>query len=370
MISKIKNFIAKETVLCVAAVCAILTMFIIPPSKEYLHYIDFRVLCLLLCLMAVVAGMKSVKVFDWLTYQLLSRIKSGRVLGLTLVILPFFCSMFVTNDVALIIFIPFTLMLLDQLNCKQCIIPVTVFQTIAANLGSMATPVGNPQNLFLYAFYNIGIGEFFSVTLPITLVSLILLAIVSFFLMPKELPKQQLETAKISSNKHLLIYVVLFILCLLTVFRVIPYIITTIITVVFLLIIDRKLLKEIDYMLLLTFVCFFIVSENLGQIEIVRETLQKLLQSNTMLTAAGTSQIISNVPAAVVLSGFTDQWSQMLAGVNIGGLGTPIASLASLITIKFYMRWPNSKTSRFMGYFMLCNIICLIVLILFASFII
>ena len=367
MLTKIKNFIAKETVLCVAAVCALLTMFIIPPSLAYIHYIDFRVLCLLLCLMAVVGGMKAVGVFDWLTYQLLHRIGNGRILGLTLVLLPFFCSMFVTNDVALIIFIPFTLMLLEQLGCKQSIIPVTVFQTIAANLGSMATPVGNPQNLYLYAFYNMGMGEFFSVTLPIAALSLVLLAAASFPLLPKEMPKQELESAGIRSTKQLLVYLGLFVLCLLTVFRVVPYPVTTAIVVIALFLIDRKLLKEIDFMLLLTFVCFFIVSENLGQIEVVRSTLQQLLGANTLLTSVGTSQIISNVPAAVVLSGFTNQSKQLLAGVNIGGLGTPFASLASLITIKFYMRWPGSKIGKFMGFFTVYNVIGLVILLLFAG---
>ena len=365
MLTKIKQFIAKETVLCVAAGCALLTMLIIPPDAQYLHYIDWRVLCLLLCLMAVVAGMKAVGVFSWLTYQLLHRINNGRVLGVTLVLLPFFCSMFVTNDVALIIFIPFTLMLLDQLNCKHCIIPVTVFQTIAANLGSMATPVGNPQNLYLYAFYNIGIGDFFAVTLPLVAISFAALTVMSALLLPKKLPEQQLEVATVSSVKNLLVYLGLFVLCLLTVFRVIPFVLTTAITVGVLFVIDRKLLKEIDFMLLLTFVCFFIVSENLGRIEYVRSALQQLLQSNTLLTAIGTSQIISNVPAAVVLSGFTERWQEMLAGVNIGGLGTPIASLASLITIKFYMRRADSRIMNFMGYFTVANVIGLLILLAF-----
>jgi Na+/H+ antiporter NhaD/arsenite permease-like protein len=200
MLKKIKGFIVKETVLCVAALCAIVTMFFVPPDWEYLHYIDFRVLCLLTCLMAVVAGLKSIGTFQWLTFQLLSRIHSGRILSITLVLLPFFCSMFVTNDVALIIFIPFTLMLLDQLGCSRCIIPVTVFQTIAANLGSMATPVGNPQNLYLYAFYNLSIGEFFSVTLPLTAISLIGLTVASIPLLPHELPEQTMDKASISSS--------------------------------------------------------------------------------------------------------------------------------------------------------------------------
>ena len=366
MLRKIKNFITKETVLCIAAVCAVLTMFFVPPDHEYLHYIDWRVLCLLLCLMAVVAGLKAIGSFEWLTYQLLSRMHHGRVLGVTLVLLPFFCSMFVTNDVALIIFIPFTLMLLEQLGCRRSIISVTVFQTIAANLGSMATPVGNPQNLYLYAFYNLSIGDFFSAMLPLTAVSLVTLAAASISLLPSKLPNQPFEDAHIKNTKHLLIYLALFVLCLLTVFRVIPYIITTVITVIVLFLLDQKLLKEIDYMLLLTFVCFFTVSENLGRIDFIRNFLQQLLQTDTLLTAVGTSQIISNVPAAIMLSGFTDQWRQMLAGVNIGGLGTPIASLASLITLKFYMCWPGAKIGKFLGCFTAANVIGLAVLLLFA----
>ena len=369
MLKLIKNFIAKETVLCVAAGCAILTMFVIPPDKEYLHYIDFRVLCLLLCLMAVVAGLKTIGLFHWLTCQLLQRLRSGRALGVTLVLLPFFSSMFVTNDVALIIFIPFTLMLLDQLGCKQQIIPVTVFQTIAANLGSMATPVGNPQNLYLYAFYNMSISDFFSVTVPLAGVSLVALSVASIPILPHKLPEQAIEKAGIRSTNTLLIYLALFVLCLLSVFRIVPYLLTTAITVTTLLLVDRKLLKEIDYMLLLTFVCFFTVSENLGRVDAIRIFLQQLLQSNTLLTAVATSQVISNVPAAVILSGFTDQWRQMLSGVNIGGLGTPIASLASLITIKFYMRWPGAKIMHFLGYFMVVNVIALAILLLFAHLI-
>ena len=369
MIKKIKEFVAKETVLCVAACCAALTMFLVPPDREYLHYIDFRVLCLLLCLMAVVAGLRAIGTFQWLTYQILHRVHSGRILSITLVLLPFFCSMFVTNDVALIIFIPFTLMLLDQLGYHDRIVAVTVLQTVAANLGSMATPVGNPQNLYLYAFYNLGIGEFFSVTLPITAVSLIGLSVASVFLLPSKMPEQQLERTCIRKTRDMVIYLILFSLCLLTVFRIIPYVITTAITVAILLVLDRKLLKEIDYMLLLTFICFFIVSENLGRMDAVRKFLQQLLQQNTLLTAVSTSQVISNVPAAVVLSGFTGQWREMLAGVNIGGLGTPIASLASLITMKFYMGWRGARIGKFLGYFTVVNLIGLTVLLLFAQII-
>ena len=369
MLTKIKAFIAREAVLCVAALCALATMFFVPPDMEYLHYIDFRVLCLLLCLMAVVAGLKAIGTFQWLTFQLLRRIHDGRVLSVTLVLLPFFCSMFVTNDVALIIFIPFTLMLLEQLDCRKSIIPVTVFQTIAANLGSMATPVGNPQNLYLYAFYNLGITEFFSVTLPLTAASMLLVVIPSIGFLPRNMPEQKLNTAGISSVKQLSVYLSLFALCLLTVFRIVPYPVTTAITVLVLFRMNRKLLKEIDYMLLLTFVCFFTVSENLGRMDSVRSFLQQLLQWNTLITSVGTSQVISNVPAAVVLSGFTDRWQELLAGVNIGGLGTPIASLASLITIKFYMGRKDADNGRFLVVFTISNVLILAALLIFTRLI-
>ena len=365
MIQKIKSFVKKETVLCIAALCAVATMFLVPPDAEYLHYIDFRVLCLLLCLMTVVAGFKSVGAFQWLTYQLLSRIHNGRILSITLVLLPFFCSMLVTNDVALLVFIPFTLALLNQLGCTRQTVMIIVLQTIAANLGSMATPVGNPQNLYLYAAYNMSAADFFSVTLPLTAVSFLALTAASYPPLPKKLPEQELTEVSISSIKNMIVYTALFVLSLLTVFRVIPYPVTTAVTVVVLLLTDRKLLKEIDFMLLITFVCFFIVSENLGRDENVRGFLQSLLSRSTLLTAVGTSQIISNVPAAVLLSGFTNQWADMLAGVNVGGLGTPIASLASLITLKLYIAWPEAKIGKFMIIFTAANLIGLVIMLSF-----
>ena len=365
MLVKIKTFVKKEAVLCISALCAVITMFFVPPSAEYIEYMDFRVLCLLMCLMGVVAGFKSVGAFRWLTYQLLRRIKNGRVLGLTLVLLPFFASMLVTNDVALLVFVPFTMLLLSGLGCEKNIIPIIVMQTVAANLGSMATPVGNPQNLFLYSAFSLGAGEFFSVTLPLTAVSFVGLSFCTLPIMPKALPEQNLKSEKISSAKKFAVYALLFVLCLLTVFRVIPYLVTTAILVVVLLIIDRKLLGEIDFMLLLTFVCFFIISENLGRVDAVRDFLQSLLSKSTLLTSVGASQVISNVPAAVLLSGFTDNWRELLSGVNIGGLGTPIASLASLITLKLYMNTKGSKVMKFLGVFTVANVIGLIILLAF-----
>lgn len=369
MLIKIKDFVKKEPVFIISALCAAATMLLVPPDKEYLGYIDFRVLCLLLCLMAVVAAFKGAGVFRVLTYQLLSRINNGRVLGLTLVLLPFFSSMLVTNDVALIIFIPFTVALLIESDCKKQVVPVIVMQTVAANLGSMATPVGNPQNLFLYSTFDLGAKEFFSVTLSLTAVSLISLSLASLWLLPKRLTKNELVKEKITDTKQLVISSALFILALLTVFRVVPYQLTTAITVAVFLLLKPKLFKEVDFMLLLTFVCFFVLSENLGRTQAVRVFLSEVLEKSTLLTSVGASQVISNVPAAVLLSGFTDNWRELLSGVNIGGLGTPVASLASLITLKLYLKSPGAKIGKFLALFTAVNIAGLLILLGFEALI-
>ena len=368
MLPHMKAFFKQETVLCIAAVCAVLTMFLVPPDGAYLAYIDLRVLCLLLCLMAVVAGAQSCGAFQWLAVQMLRRGGGGRGLAVALVLLPFFSSMLVTNDVALLTFVPFTLLLLEHIGCRRELVPMLVLQTIAANLGSMATPVGNPQNLFLYAAYDLSAGAFFAVTLPLTAVSLVCLVLAAIPVLPKELPAPELGQEVIESPRKLASYGLLFILCLLTVFHILPYGLMTVVVLAGVVLLEPKLLKELDIGLLATFVCFFIVSGNLGRVEAVRVFLQNLLSGSTLLTAVLTSQVISNVPAAVLLSGFTDSWQPLLEGVNIGGLGTPIASLASLITLKLYLRSPDAKAGRFLLVFTLANLVGLGILLAVACF--
>lgn len=364
--SKVWNFIRQEVVLVITALCAIATMFLIPPDAAYIGYFDLRVLCLLLSLMAVVAGFQACGLFRWLTFQLLRRSGSGRGLSVMLVLLPFFISMAVTNDVTLLVFVPFTLPLLSQIGCSSAAIPMLVLQTIAANLGSMATPVGNPQNLYLYSSYNLSAGEFFSVMLPLTGISLVCLSAASIPLLPNKLPEYELKQETVCGPVKLAVYGILFAVCLLTVFRIVPYGITTVLVLAALLIMDRGLFRELDFGLLATFVFFFILSGNLSRVDAVSTFLQSLLNRSTLLTSAATSQVISNVPAAVLLSGFTDNWRELLEGVNIGGLGTPIASLASLITLKLYMRYPGAKVGRFIAVFTLANVIGLAILLAFA----
>ena len=342
-----------------------------PPSAAYLAYIDLRVLCLLFCLMAVVVGLQDVGVFQVLAQKLLTGERPVRRITWLLVMLPFFCSMLVTNDVALITFVPFAILVLEMIDRRQLLIPVICLQTIAANLCSMATPVGNPQNLFLYAKYQLGLGEFLALLLPIVLVSLVLLTAVCFFCGGKgsihiSFPQQ----ASIGSKGRLALYGTLFVLCLLSVCRVLHYGILTAIVTVALLAVQPKLLKQVDYMLLLTFVCFFVFSGNLGAMPAVQSALSSVMEKNTLLCSAAASQVISNVPAAVLLSGLTEDWRGLLAGVNVGGLGTPVASLASLISLKFYLRHSDARTGAYLGWFTVANVIGLVLLLGLSMFLV
>lgn len=352
---KLRKWIQKEAVLVTAAVCALVSMFFCPPSAAYLGYIDLRVLCLLFCLMAVVAGLQECGLFLALAQKLLSGRRKFRLITLSLVLLPFFTSMLITNDVALITFVPFAILVLGLVGRTKDLIWVVVLQTAAANLGSMATPVGNPQNLFLYARYQLGAAQFFQVMGPLTLLCFLGLGIGALCVKNETLQVRFEQEHKIQNPRKLGLFLGLFILCLLSVFRVLPYGLLTGIVALCLLVWDRPLFKAVDYSLLATFVCFFIFAGNLGQLEAVRGFLAGLLEKNTLLTGALASQFISNVPAAVLLAGFTENWKGLLLGTNIGGLGTPIASLASLISLKAYLRHPEAQPGKYLLWFSAVN---------------
>lgn len=384
MFTKVKDFFKKETVCCIAFLLAVVSMFFIPPSVNYFSYIDFRVLALLFSLMAVVRGFSSIGVFTRLGTLLLHKVHSLRTLAALFVFLCFFFSMLITNDVALITFVPFTILVLSMADQRQALIPVIVLETIAANLGSMLTPLGNPQNLYLYTISGLSLWDFIRIMLPYSFVSAILLLIFILFL-----PKDTVSTAtaantanstntvtasntsnviceavKARKNSRILFafYLILFLLCLLTVLHILPYQILFFLVLTGFLLLDYRVLKDVDYFLLLTFLCFFIFIGNMKQISLVHELISKLLVHHEILMGIGASQIISNVPAAILLSGFTDDYSALLIGVNLGGLGTLIASLASLISFKFYTNSEGSDTRRFLGIFTLYNVIFLGVL--------
>lgn len=381
MFTKVKELFQKETVCCIAFLLAVISMCFVVPSKNYISYIDFRVLALLFCLMAVVRGFSSIGVFTRLGTMLLTHVHSLRMLSALFIFLCFFFSMLITNDVALITFVPFTILVLSMAEQKKFLIPVVVLETIAANLGSMLTPLGNPQNLYLYTISGLSIGAFVRIMLPYSFVSAILLLIFILFL-----PKDTVSTAtaantanstntvtasntsnviceavKARKNPRILFafYLILFLLCLLTVLHILPYQILFFLVLTGFLLLDYRVLKDVDYFLLLTFLCFFIFIGNMKQISLVHELISKLLVHHEVLMGIGASQIISNVPAAILLSGFTDDYSALLIGVNLGGLGTLIASLASLISFKFYTNSNGSDTKRFLGIFTLYNVIFL-----------
>lgn len=384
MFTKVKELFQKETVCCIAFLLAVISMCFVVPSKNYISYIDFRVLALLFCLMAVVRGFSSIGVFTRLGTMLLTHVHSLRMLSALFIFLCFFFSMLITNDVALITFVPFTLLVLSMAEQKKFLIPVIVLETIAANLGSMLTPLGNPQNLYLYTISGLSIGAFVRIMLPYSFVSAILLLIFILFL-----PKDTVSTAtaantanstntvtasntsnviceavKARKNPRILFtaYLILFLLCLLTVLHILPYQIMFLLVLTGFLLLDYRVLKDVDYFLLLTFLCFFIFIGNMKQISLVHELISKLLVHHEVLMGIGASQIISNVPAAILLSGFTDDYSALLIGVNLGGLGTLIASLASLISFKFYANSNGRDTRQFLGIFTLYNVIFLGVL--------
>lgn len=355
-LSRSEDFARHEPMLVVCAVCAFLSMLFVPPDAAYLQYFDLRVLSLLFCLMAVVLGLQECGLFRFLAHRLLSGKKPFRLISLVLVLLPFFASMLVTNDVSLITFVPFTILVLGMVDRRESLIRIVVLQTMAANLGSMATPVGSPHDLYLYEFYKLGAGDFFSLTLPLVAVSFVCLSLAALCTKSQALQVRFDSESTPREPKKLAVYGALFALCLLSVFRVLPYYALLAVVVGALLVCEPKLLKNVDYSLLLTFVCFFIFAGNMGRIPQVRAFLDGLLDKNALLTTILSCQLISNVPASVLLSGFTNDWRALLLGANIGGLGTPIASLASLISLRLYLRADGARPARYLAAFTLANV--------------
>ena len=364
--SAIRSFVRREPVLFLATLAALLTCIPVPPDRAYLTYIDWRTLALLYCLMTVVNGLRQAGLFSHLAHTLCEKTASLRTIAVLLVGLCFFTSMLITNDVALLTFVPFAVVVMGMAHHQRELIHVVVLQTVAANLGSMLTPVGNPQNLYLYSFYDMGIREFLGVTFPVWILSLALILLLCL-LFRKDRLEVFLGEAPGLHRDAILLHSAMFAVCLLVVLRVIPWYVMLLVVIGVLLIVDRKLLIRADFMLLLTFVAFFVFSGNLARMESVSTALRMLLSGREYWVALLTSQVISNVPAALLLSDFTDQAHALLLGVNIGGLGTPIASLASLISLKLYSHAEHSGTGRFLAEFLAVNVALLLVLSLAAQ---
>ncbi len=371
------EFLKREAVLCVALLLAVISLCIIPPDKEYLGYIDFRTLAILFCLMSVMAGLQKMGVFRWIARKLLQKVRSFGSLVQVLMLLCFFSGMLITNDVALITFVPFTFTVLGMMGEEQqrkLVLPLVAMQTLAANLGSMLTPIGNPQNLYLYGRAGISIGSFLMLMLPYTLISLILLVVWGLAVGGRcsgewngeALDEQGAECFRSRAVLiRLWVYLVLFLLCLLTVAHVLPWQAVLGMVLAAVLLTDRRILGKVDYSLLFTFVGFFVFIGNVGRIPAFRCFLQEAVKGREVYAAVAASQVISNVPAALLLSGFTENYGQLLIGVNLGGLGTLIASMASLISYKYVAKEEGNRKGAYIAIFTVSNICFLAALVIF-----
>lgn len=352
-------WIKKEAVLVIATAAALISaLFVRPPASAYLSYIDWRVLALLGCFMLVVAGLKKAGCFDAAAGALLEHAHDTRTLCLLLSAACFFLSMLITNDVALVTLVPLALTLLGDM--PSVLILTVVNMTVAANLGSMFTPIGNPQNLYLYTAFSLSAKEFFGTMLFPTLLSALAVAVSSLLI--KKMPVKTPGTPPKLAWKRIWPWVVLFCVALLCVARVLDYRIMLAITAAAVLVMDRRLFGEVDYSLLCTFVAFFIFVGNIKSIPSVSGLLAGLVAGREVLAGLLLSQVISNVPAAVLLSGFTTSAAGLLVGCNIGGLGTPIASMASLISYKLYAASPGAEAGKYMRVFLALNAVLLVIL--------
>lgn len=332
--SKIFTFLKKEIVLTVSFVLAIISMIFVTPNEKYFDYIDFRTLGLLFSLMTVMAGFNKMGVFKVIAEYLLNKVNTMRGVTLSLVLLCFFSSMIITNDVALITFVPFTIVLLKLADKQSRAIYVVTLETIAANLGSMLTPIGNPQNLYLFSAYNMNISDFFKTILPYALISLVMLVCCSLFSGKSPIVYNE-NREELNFDKRLIaMYIALFAIALLSVFRV------------------------LNYLILLAVVIVFVFIGNLGNISQINGWLSSIVNGNEVPVGVLASQVFSNVPATILLSGFTNNATDLMIGVNIGGLGTLIASMASLISFKFIQK-ENVSIAKYFGLFTLFNVLFL-----------
>ena len=365
-LSFIKAVIRNNIVTVIAAVCAIITSIIVPPDEKYIDYFDFKTLTCLFCVLATVCALRNVRFFYTIAKKIIRLFKNARLAVTALVYITFIGYMLIANDMALLTFLPLGFFVLHTTKKEKYMAVTFILQNIAANLGGMLTPFGNPQNLFLYSKFNIPDGEFMMIMLPPFLLSVFLITVCCLvFVRPEPLSIE--EDGYNTPWCRVVIYLLLFAYSIIIVFRIIPYWTGLILIPLALLFLDRRALLNVDYGLLLTFVFFFIFAGNMGRIDLVREFFSELLQKNTLLVSALSCQVISNVPSAILLSQFTENYRELLLGVNIGGAGTLIASLASLITFREYTQNNPGKTLSYIVKFSAFNFAFLGILILFCS---
>ena len=359
--AKISEFTSKNIVLVIAAILAVASCFIVKPDAKYIGYFDFKTLTCLFCTLAVICALKNIRFFTIIAQKIVTYTGNTRTLALALVYITFIGSMFLANDMALLTFLPLGYLSLSSTGKEKYMAPIFIIQNIAANLGGMLTPFGNPQNLYIYTKFNIPTLEFMGIMVLPFILSIVLFTVGCFFIPKESLVLENKDEEKINSKKAIF-YLVLFALTILMVFRIIPYYLCLPIILVSIMTTDKKALAKVDYPLLLTFACFFLLAGNVSRIQIVNVFFSTLLEKNTLLTSIFSCQVISNVPSAILLSEFTENYRELLLGVNIGGVGTLISSLASLITFREYTSHVKGKTLKYIGLFSSLNFGFLIIL--------
>lgn len=363
---KLTSFLKDHAVMCIAALAALVTCFFVPPDAEYLSYFDFRTLSCLFLTLAVIAALRNIKFFTILSRRLVVLAGTLRLLFLLLIVITFLGSMVIANDMALITFLPLGYFALSVTHKEKYMAYLFILQNVSANLGGMLTPFGNPQNLYLYSYFQIETGAFLRVMTPPFLAAIALLALATLFVKNEKLVIND-DYHEHLNRPRTLVYLALFALSLLIVFRIIPYLVGLILITVALFFSDRESIRMVDYPLLFTFAFFFVFSGNLARIPTVHAFFSDLLAKDTFTVSALSCQVISNVPSAVLLSRFTENWQELLVGVNIGGTGTLIASLASLITFsEFRILYPG-HTRQYLTLFFVVNALFLLLLTLFAK---
>lgn len=379
IMEKIRAVFAKDAVLVISMFAALLSCIAVPPDANYAAYIDWHTLVLLFCLMTVVAGLRFLGIIRIVGEWVVAHMHSKAMIAAALIMLTFFCSMFITNDVALITFVPFAIVVMHRASMDKYMGPVAVLMTIAANLGSMLLPMGNPQNLYLFQVSGMDMYSFVQVMAPYTIFSAVLLLIFLVVLFRKRITTDSKPLARAQATKKdqtrsrlpfrkcfcAAVYAVLFVVSICAVADVVDVYVVGVVVLVVVLLIDRKILTRIDYGLLFTFVALFVFVGNMGRIPLIHELVSQLIGTAPVLASVVLSQVISNVPAALLLSGFTDQWQALIVGTNIGGLGTLIASMASIISFKLITTEGLVKRGEYLRTFTFYNVVFLVLLLLF-----
>lgn len=357
----IKSFFKKNTVFCIAFVFALVSCFFTRPDSQYLKYIDFKTIACLYSTLAVVCALRNIMFFTILSRKMVKIVGNLRLLAIALVVITFVGSMLIANDMALITFLPLGYLALSVTGNEKYSAYVFILQNISANLGGMVTPFGNPQNLYLYSYFDIPTGEFTAIMLPPFILAVTMLVLLCLPLKNKELRIDE-DIKKPLAKGKTIIYLALFIMSILAVFKVLPYIFVTIMVTIAILFLDREAIKSVDYPLIFTFIMFFVFAGNVSRIDVIEKAISSLLTKSTLFVSLVSCQFISNVPTAILLSKFTLNYKELLLGVNIGGTGTLISSLASLITYSEFVRLYPEKKKKYLLLFALLNTLFLVVL--------